>query len=49
MLFYKGKRKQLVILTVFTWFLTLEKIQDGGHDGDNQFGDVTDLKQRHHP
>ena len=25
------KRKKLLILTVFTWFLMLDKIQDGGH------------------
>ena len=27
------KRKKLLILTVFTWFLMLDKIQDGGQDG----------------
>ena len=26
-----GKRKKLLILTVFTWFLVLDKIQDGDH------------------
>ena len=25
------KRKKLLILTVFIWFLMLDKIQDGGH------------------
>ena len=29
------KRKKLLILTVFTWFLMLDKIQDGGQDGDH--------------
>ena len=26
-----GKRKKLLILTVFTWFLVLDKIQDSDH------------------
>ena len=26
-----GKSKKLLILTVFTWFLVLDKIQDGDH------------------
>ena len=29
------KRKKLLILTVFTWFLILGKIQDGGEGGDH--------------
>jgi len=29
------KRKKLLILTVFTRFLILDKIQDGGQDGDH--------------
>ena len=29
------KRKKLLIHTVFTWFLILDKIQDGGQDGDH--------------
>ena len=29
------KRKKLFILTVFTWFLILNKIQDGGQEGDH--------------
>ena len=28
------KRKKLLIHTVYTWFLILDKIQDGGQDGD---------------
>ena len=31
MLFYMLSAKKLLILTVFTWFLILDKIQDGGH------------------
>ena len=29
------QRKKLIILTVFTLFLILDKIQDGGQDGDH--------------
>ena len=29
------KCKKLLILTVFTLFLNLDKIQDGGQDGDH--------------
>ena len=34
-LFYTLSAKNLIILTVFTWFLILDKIQDGGQDGDH--------------
>ena len=36
------KRKKLFILTVVTWFLILDKIQDGGQDGDH-------VRWRHRP
>ena len=29
------KRKKLIIVIAFTWFLILEKIEDGGQDGDH--------------
>ena len=38
------KRKALLILTVFTWVLILEKSKMA-----TMCGDVTDLKQRHQP
>ena len=38
------KRKNILILTVFTWFLVLDKIQDGGQDGDHAFSSATTHK-----
>ena len=38
------KRKNILILTVFTWFLVLDKIQDGGQDGDHAFSSATTYK-----
>ena len=42
------KRKKLLILTVFTWFLILGKIQDGRKVA-TIVSDVRGLQQRHHP
>ena len=38
------KRKKILILTVFTWFLVLDKIQDGGQDGHHAFSSATTHK-----
>lgn len=43
-MFLHVKHKKLSILSIFTWFLILGKIQDGGQDGD-----VSGLQQRHRP
>ena len=40
----KGKKIILILSVSISWFLILNKIQDGEH-----VGDVTDLQQRHHP
>ena len=33
----------------FTWFLTLDNIQDGGQDAVTMFDDVKDLQRCNHP
>ena len=47
-LFNMLSAKKLLILTVFTWFLILDKIQDGGQDGNHVWW-CHSLQQLHHP